>query len=47
MPESLLRSQFDALEIPHRNVIAIHVDQNVEDIVDQIVERINEDVSEE
>lgn len=47
MPESLLKSQFDALEIPHRNVIAIHVDQSVEDIVDQIVERINEDVSEE
>lgn len=45
MPESLLKSQFDALEVPHRNVIAVHVNQSVEDIVDEIIHRINSDSS--
>lgn len=40
MPETLLRSQFETLEIPHRNVIAVNVDQTVNAIVEEIMERI-------
>lgn len=40
MPESLLKSQFETLEIPHRNVIAVEVDKNPEEIVDEIVRKL-------
>lgn len=40
MPESLLQSQFDTLEVPHRNVISVNVDQTVEEIVDEIIRRL-------
>src|SRR5699024_5690223 len=42
MPESLLRSQFDTLEIPHRNVISVNVDQTVDEIVDEIMESLQD-----
>ena len=40
MPESLLQSQFDTLELPHRNVIAVNVDQTPEEIVDEIIGKL-------
>lgn len=40
MPESLLQSQFDTLEIPRRNVIAVDVDQTPEMIVEEIISKI-------
>lgn len=40
MPESLLQSQFDTLEIPHRNVIAVDVEQSPEMIVDEIISKL-------
>lgn len=39
MPQSLLQSQFDALEEPE-NAIVVNVDQPVERIVDEIVRRL-------
>lgn len=40
MPESLLKSQFEALEVPHQNVIAVEVDKTIEEIVDEIVRKM-------
>lgn len=40
MPESLLKSQFEALEVPHRNVVAVEVDKTPELIVDEIVRKL-------
>lgn len=40
MPESLLKSQFEALEVPHRNVVAVEVDKTQELIVDEIVRKL-------
>lgn len=40
MPESLLQSQFDTLEIPHNEALAIDVAQTPEEIVNEIISRI-------
>lgn len=40
MPESLLQSQFDTLELPHRNVIAVNVNQTPEEIVNEIISKL-------
>ena len=40
MPESLLQSQFDTLEIPHNEALAIDVAQTPEEIVDEILSRL-------
>lgn len=40
MPESLLQSQFDTLELPHRNVIAVNVNQTPEEIVNEIISKM-------
>ncbi len=40
MPESLLKSQFKDLEVPHRNVAAVEVDKTPELIVDGIIRKI-------
>lgn len=40
MPESLLQSQFDTLEIPQHDTIAIDVDQTPEQIVNEIISRL-------
>ncbi len=41
MPESLLQSQFDTLEVPHRNVIAVEVNKTPQLIVDEIIRKLS------
>lgn len=41
MPESLLQSQFDTLEIPRAGVISIDVAHTPEEIIDEIMAHIN------
>lgn len=40
MPESLLKSQFESLEIPHRNVRSVEVNKEPKVIVDEIIRNI-------
>lgn len=40
MPESLLRSQFETLEIPHREAITVDVGQSPDEIVDDIIRKL-------
>lgn len=40
MPESLLKSQFEILEMPHDHVITADVDNTPDEIVDEIVRNI-------
>src|SRR5690606_8944192 len=40
MPESLLQSQFDTLEIPQHDVIQVEVSKTPEEIIEEIISRI-------